>query len=172
MQRLLPFGNDHTNIEITSDLVIRETGLIEVVFHWNDPDKKIIFSEEPVGGRHTGLWQQTCFEVFIQPSGGKKYFEINLTARKAWNVFYFEDYRMPQPPRELPGAEPLSFHVSGSELKVAIRLPGVDLRKINISFCAVIALKDSGISYWSVKHADTKPNFHHFGSFITERTSP
>lgn len=170
--QLLPFGGGDFNIEVTADLVVREADLVEIIFHWNDPHKKIIFGESPIGVRHVGLWQQTCFEAFIQPAGQKKYFEINLTPNKSWNVFYFDDYRMPQPPRELPGAEPMSINVGASELRALIRLPGEDLQKINISLCAVIFLKEAGVTYWSAKHADAKPNFHHFGSFIIERTSP
>jgi len=171
VQQLLPFGEAQSNIEISADLAIRSSDHIDLIFQWNDPDKKIVFSEEPANGRHVGLWQQTCFEVFIQPSGVKKYFEINLTPQKAWNVFSFDDYRMPQPPRELPGAHLVSFNFKAGELKATFKVPEADLRKINVSFCSVVVLKDTGVTYWSVKHADTKPNFHHFGSFITERTT-
>ncbi|MCC2680373.1 MAG: hypothetical protein K0R29_2949 [Pseudobdellovibrio sp.] len=171
VQRLLPFGEVQSNIEISADLTIRSADLIDVIFKWSDPHNKIVFSDEPSNSRQMGLWQQTCFEVFIQPSGAKKYFEINLTSKKAWNVFSFDDYRMPQPPREVQGAELVSFNMNGTEIRASFKLPGADLKKINISFCSVVVLKDAGVTYWSVKHADTKPNFHHFGSFITERTT-
>lgn len=171
MQSLLPFGNPQSNIELKADLEIRSAERLDLVFKWKDPQGKIIFSVEPANGRHMGLWQQTCFEVFIQPAGGKKYFEINLTRQRAWNVFEFADYRSPQPPQELMGAELQDFKLSNNELRASFRLPGTDFKKIKVSFCSVVVLRDAGVTYWSVKHADTKPNFHHFESFITERTS-
>jgi hypothetical protein len=169
VQILRPFNDPKVNVSVSADLIVRSGETIEVIFNWQDDDGKIVFSNEPRDGRFSGLWQQTCFEMFIQPEGGKSYYEINLTPQRAWNVFSFEDYRLPQPPAEFSGAELKSFSYEPGKLRALFTLKGAQLEKVKASYCAVIVLKDTGVSYWSVKHADSKPNFHHFESFITER---
>lgn len=48
--------------------------------------------------RKDGLWQATCFEAFLQPSGQDKYYEFNFALNPAWNAYEFSAYREPQPP--------------------------------------------------------------------------
>jgi hypothetical protein len=170
MQILRPFSDPHNLISLSADLIVRDHENLDLVFKWEDPKNNIIFAHEPHDGRFSGLWQQTCFEAFIQPYGHKNYYEFNFTLQKAWNVFSFEDYRSPQPPAEVPEATLTSLTAENSAVAASFHLPGAKLGRVNISLCAVIVLKDLGVTYWSVKHADSKPNFHHFESFITERT--
>ena len=184
MLTLTPFQSEQkSTVSILADLKILNSDTVEINFEWNDPEKKIVLSESPSGGRHFNLWQQTCFEAFIQPAGGAKYYEINLSPAKAWNVFSFESYRAPQPPTEVPGVEILKFEVEGlaagstnlktfkANLKVQIKILGANFRQVNASLCSVVVLKDLQTTYWSTKHADQKANFHHFDSFTVERKS-
>lgn len=170
MQALAPFNKiENSNVGVSADLHIVDSETLDIFFRWNDPAKEITFAAEPKAGRHLNLWQQTCFEAFIQPVGQKKYFEVNLSIQKAWNVFTFQDYRAPQPPTELNGAEVIQFDVTDSELKVRLKFKGQEFKNIKVSLCAVVVLQDKGTTYWSNRHADQKPNFHHFDSFIIER---
>ncbi len=172
MLALTPFQEiSNLKISIMSDLQLVDHQIVDIFFEWKDIAKQIIFPTTPLEGRHMNLWQNTCFEVFLQPDTLplRKYFEVNLSVNKAWNVFAFEDYRTPQPPTEFVGAEILKFKVDSENLKVRIKFNGLNFTKLKVSCCAVVALKDLGTTYWSIKHADQKPNFHHFESFITER---
>ena len=157
---------------ISGDLQLISKDTIEVCFSWVDKNNLISFTEAPIGTRETKLWEQTCFEVFIQPAGHSRYFEINLTANKAWNVFEFADYRSPQPPQEFANADVLNFTVGGGQLRAQIKFAGEHFKKIKLSICAVVKLNDLPVSYWSTKHADQKPNFHHFESLFIERNAP
>jgi hypothetical protein len=170
VQLLRPFHDPNSKVSLSAELTIRDSENLDVIFEWQDEQKIIIFSDAPKDGRFSGLWQQTCFEMFIQPVGQTSYYEINLTAQKAWNVFKFDDYRTPQPPPELPGAEMLNFKLDGHRLEAQFHLSGANLSRVKCSYCAVVVLDGIGVTYWSTKHADSKPNFHHFESFITERT--
>jgi hypothetical protein len=40
--------------------------------------------------RSDGLWQDTCFEMFVQPSGGAAYAEFNFSPSEAWAAYGFE----------------------------------------------------------------------------------
>lgn len=162
--------NDELFIE--GDLQLISEDIIEVSFIWTDTNNLISFANTPAGIRATQLWQQTCFEAFIQPIGGSRYFEINLTTNKSWNVFEFMDYRNPQPPKEFIKADLLSFKVEENEIKAQVKFTGENFKKVKASICAVIQNKNGTSSYWSIKHAGSKPDFHHFESLIIERNAP
>ncbi|HBR83499.1 MAG TPA: hypothetical protein DD861_04765, partial [Erythrobacter sp.] len=40
-------------------------------------------------GRADGLWQTTCFELFLRPDGGTAYHEFNLSPSERWNAYRF-----------------------------------------------------------------------------------
>jgi hypothetical protein len=173
---LTPFSKINTvennELLIEGNIQLISSDTVNIEFAWVDKKELIQLSNAPANGRYMNLWSQTCFEIFMQPIGNEKYYEFNLSAAKAWNVFAFDKYREPQPPTEYPQTDLLKFDVSSNSLKVQFRLAGLDLKKVKVSICAVIVLKDIGTTYWSTKHADTKPNFHHFDSFFIERNAP
>lgn len=176
MLLLNPFSKiqniSENDLFIEADLKLIAEDTIELCFQWQDKKNHIVFADAPIGERAFKLWEQTCFEAFIQPVGNDRYFEINLTSNKSWNVFEFNGYRDPNPPQEFKKADLLRFTQKKNQLIVQIKLEGESLKKIKSSLCAVVILKDNPVSYWSTKHADPKPNFHHFESFIIERNAP
>ncbi len=194
MLSLKPFIRSTTPEALTQDLsVMADLSLVtantaEISFKWMDPKGEILFSDQDQAGRVVGLWEATCFEVFIQPiaesrpqsvqnlNAPVRYYETNFSFDKSWNVFGFTDYRTPAAPTELLEAKILSFDVlqsSGNgQMKIVLQVEGADWRKVRISLCAVIATRSYGKSYWSFKHADDKANFHHVDSFIIERSLP
>ena len=185
MLSLKPFKEDQflkdNPILIDADFQIISADTIELMFKWQDKSEIILFSENQNSGRLHELWKNTCFEAFFKISTTssangtgvgimeKKYFEINLNISGAWNVYEFQDYRTPQPPAECLDAEVTDFHKGENFLKCKIKIKSKEIKKANVSLCAVLNLKEVGITYWSFKHADTKPNFHHFDSFVIER---
>jgi hypothetical protein len=166
VQALRDFFGTET-IELRGDLQVQAGGVVIVSFEWVDRDNEIIFPKSPEGGRQLNLWQQTCFEAFIK-TGASEYFEINLSTKGAWNVYRFDSYRSPQPPQEHPGAELLSCHLAPGNLEARLLIPGADLTKIQAGLTAVILLT-SGPTYWSLKHAGPKPDFHLAENFTLER---
>ncbi len=173
MLSLKPFSKisfaPHSEILLDADLQLISADCIEVLFKWQDKSKQIIFAEGPVAGRFHELWKQTCFEAFVQPVGDSKYFEINLNTHKAWNVYEFENYREPQPPVECAAADVIDVQIKEDFLRARIKFNKMEFKKLKVSLCAVLNLKETGTTYWSFQHVDAKPNFHHFGSFVIER---
>jgi hypothetical protein len=157
-------------ITLSADITLLQPDLLELRYVWVDKENKIILPESPAGGRHTGLWNHTCFEAFVKPEGKGSYYEINLSVTKAWNVFSFESYREPQPPREFVGAVVQDILVKPGYLSAQVKLGGVKLEKIKASLCAVLEQREAGVSYWAHNHADQKPNFHHLSSLTIERS--
>ena len=190
MLSLKPFSADG-NIEKWSDLGVQadlrllSQDTFEVLFKWTDTSSDLIFGGESRGGRLMGLWQHTCFEAFIEPvdspafvskdlEGSVLYYELNLSTFKGWNLFGFNQPRLPQPPTELREAQLVSYDLqhgeSGGVLKVVVQVAGAQWNKVKISLCSVLVSKSRGTSYWSFKHAGERPDFHRFDSFIIERS--
>ena len=165
----LPEG---AKLQLDADLKLLGPDSLELTFSWTDSKNLIIQPESPGMGRHHELWKQTCFEAFIQPANKVPYFEVNLSTQKAWNVYGFEAYREPQPPTEVSSADAIKIDVKEGNLKAVIQFRKSEFKKVKVSLCAVLNLKDIGPTYWSFAHADQKPNFHKFESFIIERNAP
>lgn len=65
---------------------------------------KIAPLRERAPGRFDGLWETTCFELFLQPEAAMpSYWEVNFSPRGDWNVYALDGYR--EGLREEPGLE-------------------------------------------------------------------
>lgn len=124
------------------------------------------------------LWKHTCFEAFIAASSGSdEYRELNFSPSTEWAAYSFERYRQGMTPVTLPSAPRIDVARSGSQLVVEARVPVQGLlperwrapnEKLRIALSAVIEDESGRITYWALKHAPDKPDFHHAAGFILE----
>jgi hypothetical protein len=117
--------------------------------------------------RMDDLWKHTCFEAFARIAGAEAYDEFNFSPSTEWAVYRFARYRdgMNKPVVLAPRVE------GGMEgdvyvLHAAFDLPGDGPWRVGLS--AVIEETSGGKSYWALKHAPGKPDFHHADSFALE----
>lgn len=115
--------------------------------------------------RTDGLWQHTCFEVFVRTGDG--YVEYNLSPSDAWATYGFSGYREGMSPAD----QTIDVHgLDGGEnyvaLEAVIDLPPDAIGPIGLS--AVIEATDGTLSYWALAHPSDKPDFHHPDSFVLE----
>ena len=115
--------------------------------------------------RTDGLWQHTCFEVFIRTPDG--YVEYNLSPSDAWATYAFSGYREGMRPAD----QVIDIHgLDGGEnyaaLEAVIDVPPDATGPIALS--AVIEATDGTLSYWALAHPSDKPDFHHPDSFALE----
>jgi hypothetical protein len=125
-------------------------------------------------GRADELWKHTCFEAFVAGSPfGDGYLELNFSPSTQWAAYSFETYRKGMAPVALPAAPRVEVTGAASRLVVEavvgmpepVDVPGAKLR---IALSAVIEDESGRISYWALKHAPDKPDFHHAAGFILE----
>jgi hypothetical protein len=120
------------------------------------------------------LWKHTCFEAFItHPSLGSAYIELNFSPSTEWAAYSFESYRKGMAPIALRSAPRIDVVTVGSQLVVEARvgtqeLPGTSNTNLKIALSAVIEDESGRVSYWALKHAPDKPDFHHAAGFILE----
>lgn len=118
--------------------------------------------------RADGLWQSTCFEAFWAKPGEAKYFELNLSSNSPrWNLYSFDSYRAPQPPR-LANDFNLEFLQTRPD-SVECRLTSVmELPKLDFSLAAVIKTAQETL-FFATHHAAAKADFHARESFTIAR---
>lgn len=123
--------------------------------------------------RVKGLWENTCFELFVAASGSGQYWEINVSPSGDWNVFRFDRYEearrisdlreetlvasLPSTTREQSGSLSLEFEFNLDGLV------GED-QSLEIGISAVV--KSNKRSYWALAHCGARPDFHRRDSFI------
>ena len=124
--------------------------------------------------RLDGLWQSTCFEVFLRPGGAEKYFEYNFAPSTAWAAYSFEGYREGR--RDQPMLlDPDIWLSSLGEwfwlwAKFEISRPGKAGDTMGLS--AIIEEADGTKSYWALAHPPGDPDFHHPDCFALELPAP
>lgn len=124
------------------------------------------------------LWKHTCFEAFVaSPSHGEAYRELNFSPSTEWAAYSFERYRKGMAPVTPASAPRVDVTRSGSQLVVDAHIGLHGLlpeqwytrgMKLRIALAAVIEEDSGRISYWALKHAPDKPDFHHAAGFILE----
>jgi hypothetical protein len=128
------------------------------------------------GGRADDLWKHTCFEAFVASTDAPGYYEFNFSPSLDWAAYRFSAYREGMSLAEIGRAPTISVRrgETGLELQSAVRLEHLpelrDAHRLRIAFTAVIEDEKRKFSYWGLRHAPGKPDFHHPDGFALEVT--
>lgn len=115
--------------------------------------------------RRDELWRTTCFEAFWGEPGRASYWELNISATKPeWNLYFFDDYRSPSPPRQSQDAQLERLEVTRDTLEAHLSWTRA-LPRVEASLCVIVNTV-SGPLYYSTAHAGAKPDFHLRQSFV------
>jgi hypothetical protein len=122
--------------------------------------------------RTEGLWQHTCFEAFIRSEDNPAYREFNFSPSGGWQAYTFADYRNGclLEPSTGPAIECL---IESARLTLHATIQPDDLppgTRLRIGLTAVVEADDGALSYWALRHAAGKPDFHHPDTFALEIT--
>ncbi len=172
---LIPYKETDLNIEFRSKAWV-EKGVLKVAFELGgDLDPILLPKPLPIPRRVIGLWESTCFEMFIKNTKADEYFEFNLTSAYNWNLFHFPSNKSRL--KEYIEVSNLGVSAVSKENSFCLSFwialdkfpPNFwDQENMNIGLTAVIEEKTGFLSYWALTHKDNKPNFHHKDSFIYE----
>ena len=129
---------------------------------------------EGAGDRADGLWKHTCFEAFIAVSGTPGYYELNFSPSRQWAIYGFDAYREGMSPVELAVAPEISARRFDDRLEIeaVVGLGELAVRRdsgpLRLALSAVVEEDSGTLSYWALKHAPGKPDFHHPAGFVLE----
>ncbi len=116
--------------------------------------------------RTDGLWNHTCFEAFLNPLGMELYYEFNFSLKPAWNLYQFDRYRHPQPPKQSQDFELKSILWDPFESKVVVQLLNkTKYKKFKVGLAAVLEEKTGLKHYCALAHKSAKPDFYLQESF-------
>ncbi len=122
--------------------------------------------------RTDGLWRHTCFECFIA-TGGSAYVEFNFSPSGEWAAYAFHAYRAAA---DLPPAFDPRIAVAGSAgaLELEATIPAAVLPRPDSTgrwragLSAVVEETAGTVTYWALRHASGRPDFHHGEAFALE----
>lgn len=170
MLPLKPFSPNHESIRVDAGFETRNQNLI---FEYRLDDPRLIILDTLKTGkwstrsRADELWKTTCFEAFIGRRNEPGYWEFNFSpGLQKWNVYAFDDYRIPQPPRASDQFELQSAVATHNSLQCTL-LSTTPLTDLEISLTAVIRTQ-SGVNYYALEHTGAKPDFHDRRSFVLQ----
>ncbi|MDE2435100.1 MAG: DOMON-like domain-containing protein [Sphingomonadales bacterium] len=118
--------------------------------------------------RRDGLWQTTCFEMFV---GGDSYCEFNFSPSLNWAAYDFDGYRAGSKPRPVSRAPEIA--VEGTQDCLVLRATLFDTHLAGrLALAAVIEETDGTKSYWALVHPPGQPDFHHPACFAATLPAP
>jgi len=125
-------------------------------------------------GRADGLWQTTCFELFVQPAGGPAYAEFNFSPSEQWAAYDFIGRREGMAERPMP-RQPVCTMRAGRDLAifdVALPLAALPSGDCPAGLTAVIEEVGGLKSWWALAHGGTAPDFHDPACFTASLAAP
>lgn len=118
-----------------------------------------------------GLWEHTCFEVFVAAAEAAAYHEVNLAPSGAWAAFAFRGYRDGAPLTDAALAPRIVVHRDAGRLRLDADVPLARLSshyptaRLRLAVAAVVEDARGGRSYWALRHPPGRPDFHHRDGF-------
>jgi hypothetical protein len=144
--------------------------------------------------RADGLWQHTCFELFLRKQGGPEYFEFNFSPSQRWAAYAFEKYREGMTHFPMDRAPIIEGAFQGDNYVLRVDVTGLPAGMTVAATSAVLVEvklampvadeeaegEDSedteetpqpevvghASSCWALNHPGPKPDFHLPGSFV------
>lgn len=147
-----------------------------LVLRWRiEGGKRLVVPTLAGKRRADGLWQATCFELFLRPeSGAGGYCEFNLSPSERWAAYDFTGYREGMADRPLP-RDPACTWRGGSAFSLFdAAIPAAALPPLPAAFALTAVLEEEGghKSFWAMRHPPEKPDFHDPACFAGRLAAP
>ncbi len=160
------------SFQVTGEIA-RRPGALTVRYELLGPlDELAIPGPAAAPARKDGLWEETCFELFLAVKNSPRYREFNLSPSVHWNVYRFADYR--EGMEEEGAYDSLPFRVERGPDALSLALE-IDLSRIvpgeqalEIGVTAVMKFRSGEASHWALTHPGPGADFHRREGFSLE----
>jgi len=155
-------------IDVVVDVAPRDT--LTLAFALECDLSRLRIPEPRSSRRAEGLWRHTCFEAFVMAVDGPGYREFNFSPSGEWTVYDFRGYR-DGGELEIDLVPELVVHRTLNRLELNARIDADFLpqgRPLRLGLSAIVEEADGALSYWALRHAPGKPDFHHADSFAMQ----
>jgi len=140
-----------------------------------DGSSKLVLPRITGKRRADGLWQATCFEMFLREPGQQRYCEWNLSPSRQWNAYDFSSVREGMVERVVVREPDCVIHPGSSFALFDAAIPWASLPKgeCEVALTAVIEEAGGRLSYWALAHGSVeKPDFHDPACFTATLAAP
>lgn len=169
---LIPFHSNDLKLSVHAEFkVIEEHVNLYFKLHGELETIYINKNNEEMN-RVIGLWANTCFEFFILNKLDGEYFEFNFGTDSSWNCFIFNSYRSELTEYSEIKIDNIVIENEDDSISLRCSFPlkvlghsFEDLSNLKVSPTCILKAEDNKTYYYSNKHPDSKPNFHHPESF-------
>ena len=116
------------------------------------------------------LWRHTCCELFVREKNAAGYREFNFSPSGEWTIYVFSKYREggPQADESMNPQIAVQSGPGRLDLYALADLQGYGRTPLLVGLATVIEEESGSISYWALRHAPGKPDFHHASAFSLE----
>ena len=158
---------------VTAKIVSADDGWLQLRWRIEGAGEILI---PPLTGKHRadGLWQTTCFELFVNSQAAAGYAEFNLSPSECWAAYDFSAYRADMADRLMP-RDPVCTWRAGRKLAIfdaAVPLRGLPPLPWRCGLAAVLEEQGGVKSYWAIAHPPGKPDFHDAACFAAMVAAP
>jgi hypothetical protein len=119
------------------------------------------------------LWRHTCCELYVGVAADVAYREFIWSPSGQWAMYDLSDYRVRDSIRlNLTMPAPVIRFAAGAagwtlQTRIdAAALPSVAGEQIELGVAVVLEAADGNLSYWALRHAAARPDFHRRESFV------
>jgi hypothetical protein len=156
---------------ITVQLTRGHKGAVKLCYSVHGDIRQIDLPSPLDAARTDGLWQHSCFEMFVRPDGRQGYCEFNFSPSSQWAAYGFDGYRngmaemegmVPPEISMLSTPKRLDMHVSLSVGLLAV------WPEWHVGLSTIIEEKDGTKSYWALSHPAGVADFHDQDCFIAK----
>jgi hypothetical protein len=168
-----PESRSCADLRISVDIRGDDDGALRLRYRLSGPPTGLrIPPPQALPGRADGLWRHTCFELFVASGAG--YREFNFSPSGDWQAYAFAGYRDGGllEPAQVPR---IALETLADGLILDVSLPAANLPntpRMRLGLCAVLEHADGGFSWWALRHAPGRPDFHHPDTFALELDAP
>jgi hypothetical protein len=159
------------DIKLTGALVRSITGLQIQYELSGNLDHLFLPAPSTTPARKDGLWQTTCFELFVAASGSSRYWEINLSPAGDWNVYVFTDYRQGMEEEAVITALPFTQFRNANRYQLTLDFPLADIiapdKPVELALSAVLEINGQR-AFYALTHCGPQPDFHNRESFLVQ----
>jgi hypothetical protein len=133
---------------------------------------RLRLAERTPPARADRLWETTCFELFLKRAGEEAYREFNFSPSTQWAAYDFARHRDGMHEALVEAAPEILLRSSdhGFTLEAKLGHPADEPWRIGLS--AIVEEAGGEKSYWALRHAPGKLDFHHPDCFATELGPP
>lgn len=174
--RLVPFGQSPEALGLRLEGHLERLGArLRVTYALRGDLASVVVPAPAVMGprRADGLWEHTCFELFLAAEGAAPYWEVNLAPNGDWNLYRLEGYRQGLAPVADRERLPFSLDRGPEALRLSLDLPMPEelvvagrRRALRLSVTAVIEQTGGALSYWALAHGGAEADFHRREDFL------